>query len=530
MIKKIHGLSCIALILCLSSIVYSQPLVLDFEQGLRLQTERALLKSGTLHSLWPVTIDYNTDTTIYADLRPLKGKFPASLVGRKLFSESLIRVKVPDFNLKIDPLVNFELGNESGRSTWVNTRGLRADGTIGSQVYFHTAFYESQAVFPEFLDSITRSLGVVPGQASYKDFKGKGFDYAFAEGHVTWAASRFFNFRLGHGKNFIGDGYRSLLLSDAAFNYPYFMINTKVWHIQYTNIYSQQMELTKPDGSTSWDPWNKKFSTMHHLSWNVTPWLNFGLFEAIVWQAADSTGYRGFEWNYLNPIIFYRPVEFSLGSPDNALMGGTMRFTIRKKYMIYAQMILDEFKLEHVVEGDGWWANKYGYQLGVKAFDLFNIPNLFVQAEYNQVRPYTYAHNVSLQNYGHYSQPLAHPEGANFREGNFIVSYRKQRLMLDYKLVIATYGADTAGLNYGKDIYKSYDTYVNEFGNEIGQGLKTNLVVHDIKVGWLVNPATNLKLNAGVSIRNQSSDLSGYEGVHVWVGLRSSLFNHYYDW
>ncbi|MDY0103894.1 MAG: hypothetical protein RBS07_13245 [Lentimicrobium sp.] len=509
--------------------LFSQPVMVNFEQGLRLAHEKQLLESGGLHSVWPLVLDYKADTIEYSDLQPLRGKFSSTLVGRKLFSHSLLRVQNPDFNLIVDPLVNFEVGRETStqRNTWVNTRGVRADGTIGHNFSFHTAFYENQAVFPGWIDSITNQLSVVPGQGFIKDFKNKGFDFAFAEGHFVYTPSRYFTFRFGHGKNFVGDGYRSLLLSDAAFNYPYLMINTKVWKLQYTNLYTQFQELSKQGGA--WSPWNKKYSTMHHLSWNVTDWFNVGLFEAIIWQASDSTGQRGFDVNYLNPVIFYRPVEFSLGSPDNALLGGSVRFTIRKKYLLFAQLLLDEFKLEHVRKGDGWWANKHGFQIGGKAFDLFGIPNFYAQAEYNHVRPYTYAHNVSLQNYGHYSQPLAHPAGANFREGVFIASYRYQRWMFDYKAIFRTYGADTSGLNFGSDIYKSYYTYVTEFGNTIGQGQKTQLRQHDIRVSWLVNPATNLQLNAGVTMRSENDDVSDKKTTWLWFGLRSALFNQYYD-
>lgn len=229
-------------------------------------------------------------------------------------------------------------------------------------------------------------------------------------------------------------------------------------------------------------------------------------------------------------MIFYRPVEFSLGSPDNALLGGSLRFTLSQHTILYAQLILDEFKLEHVLIGDGWWANKHGFQTGVKTYDPFGLKNLFLQAEYNHVRPYTYAHNISVQNYGHYNQPLAHPQGANFRELNLLASYRLNRWIFDYKLIACTYGADTSGINFEKDIYKPYLTFVTEFGNKIGQGLKTRLSVHDLKIAWLVNPATNLQLNAGVTIRSEVSDHSDKSDIWWWFGLRSSLFNHYYDW
>lgn len=509
---------------------YTQPVTVPFQYNLRIEYERAMIQQNQpLHAVWPMSVNIDRDTLFYNDLKPFTGRFGRSLVGRKLFSESLIRVDTAGFKLRIDPLVNFEIGHQAdaNRTTWVNSRGFRFDGSIGRDFAFHSAFYESQAVFPTWIDSITRSIRLVPGQAMYKDYMGTGFDYAFAEGHISYSPSKYFNFRFGHGRNFIGDGYRSLLLSDVAFNYPYLMITTKVWNLQYTNLFAQMQDLGVPKGP--WEPWHKKYTTMHYLSWNVTPWFNVGLFEAIVWNSGDTLNHRGFDINYLNPVIFYRPVEFSLGSPDNALMGGSMRFTIARRTVVYAQLMLDEFKLEHVLKGDGWWANKHGFQLGVKTFDPFGMKNLFLQAEYNHVRPYTYAHNESVQNYGHYNQPLAHPQGANFREINLLASYRIDRWMFDYKLVSCTYGADTSGFNFGKDIYKPYLTYVTEFGNKIGQGLKTKLIIQDLKIAWLVNPVTNLQLSTGITMRSQKSTRSEKSDILLWIGLRSSLFNHYYD-
>lgn len=541
------------LLLLIAGHLYSQPVTLPFEQKLRIEYERSLVKEGNAwHPVYPMRIEIGEKDPAYTGLnKSAPGRNNKSFrawLNRKVFYESFFTVDTLGFKLKIDPLVYFEVGDEvslkdgknpaegepgtgfgSGRKTAVNTRGIRVDGSIGKQFAFHTAFFESQAIFPTWTDQQSRILNVVPGQAMYKGFRdSKGFDYAFAEGHVSYSPSKYFNFRFGHGKNFIGDGYRSLLLSDVAFNYPYLAINTRVWNIEYVNIYSQLQDISAPKGGY-WHPWQKKYTTTHYLSWNILPWLNVGLFESIVWQASDSTGSRGFDFNYLNPVIFYRPVEFSLGSPDNALLGGAFRFRIMKSNFIYCQLMLDEFKLEHVLKGDGWWANKHGFQLGVKAFDPFKIPHLFVQAEYNHVRPYTYAHNSPVQNYGHYNQPLAHPQGANFREALVIVNKRYNRWHFEYKGIYSAYGADTAGLSFGHDIYRSYYDYVTEFGNKIGQGLKTTLWQHDLSAGWIVNPSTNLILSAGITIRQLRNELQDKQSAHFWFGLRSSVFNKYYD-
>ncbi len=544
-----------ATLFILVGVAFPQAVTLPFEHKLRIEHERSMINGGKAwHAVYPQRIEIGESDPAYRDLlRGKPGKNTKSFrawLNRKVFYESLIKVDTAGLKLTIDPLVLFEAGRElhigqpvdegapgsqvlealsagDGRKTWVNTRGVRIDGSIGSQVAFHSAFFESQAVFPTWVDKQARALRLVPGQAMYKDFKQTGFDYAYAEGHVSFSPSRYFNFRLGHGKNFIGDGYRSLLLSDVAFNYPYLAINTRVWNIEYVNIFSQLQDISAPRGA--WQPWLKKYTTTHYLSWNVLPWFNVGLFESIVWQASDSTGLRGFDINYLNPVIFYRPVEFSLGSPDNALLGGSMRFTIRKRNIVYFQLMLDEFKLQHVIKGDGWWANKHGFQVGVKSFDPFGLQGLFVQAEYNHVRPYTYAHNMAIQNYAHYNQPLAHPQGANFRELVLLADKRIRRLQFAYKLVYSLYGADTNGLNYGHDLYKPYYSYVTEFNNKIGQGLKTTLVQHDLSAGWIINPATNLSISIGATFNRRFSEAEENNGVHLWFGLRSAVFNRYYD-
>jgi len=141
--------------------------------------------------------------------------------------------------------------------------------------------------------------------------------------------------------------------------------------------------------------------------------LNVGLFEGIIWQGADSTGVRGFEFNYINPIILYRPIEFSLNSPDNAVMGLDFRYRIGKNNHLYGQLILDELLLNEAFSGlrrsitgdstitTGWWANKQGFQIGIKGWNLLWVKDLYYQFEFNWVRPFTYTHVTVEQNYGH---------------------------------------------------------------------------------------------------------------------------------
>ena len=351
----------------------------------------------------------------------------------KFLNDDVISLYRDKFWFAVNPLMNFEFGYEfnESRTRYINTRGFEAKGDIGKGFSFYTSFYENQGSFVNYLDTLIRELEIVPGQGFQREFKSDGFDYAYAEGYIAFNAGEFFDFQLGYDNVFVGDGYRSLLLSDNAFNYPFLKINAKFWHINYMVLYAQMMDINQTWGNNL--GYAKKWTTTHYLSWAASKRFSIGIFETIVWQAQDSTGYRGFDVTYLNPILFLRPVEFSVGSSDNALLGLNLSFIVGKHSTFYGQIIVDEFKLDEIRGGNGWWGNKFGWQLGFKTFDAFRIKNLFLQTEFNWVRPYTFSHGETMKNYGHYNAALAHPMGANFWESVSFVKYNWKRLFLKYR-------------------------------------------------------------------------------------------------
>jgi len=470
----------------------------------------------------------------------------------KVFNENLIILNKEGLQLTIDPVFNFEIGKDIinkdsiNKSKFVNTRGLQVEGSIGNKFSFFTTFYENQATFIGYLDSNIRKTTVVPGQGQVKDFKGSGFDYAWASAYISYTPSKNFNFQFGHGKNFIGDGYRSLLLSDNAFNYPYLKITTNIWRIKYVNLFAQFQDLNAPHSYSL--GYRKKYGAFHYLSYSVNKRLDISLFEAVIWKASDSSGYRGFDVNYLDPIVFYRPVEFSVGSPDNMMLGLNISYKIRRHNVLYGQLMLDEFKIHEVASlsgwekwienkqpfhfgmwGNGWWGNKQAFQLGVKSFDLFNIKNLYFQTEFNYARPYTYSHFESITNYGHYNQALADPLGANFEESISFLKYHYKRFFVEFKYNYAMYGADSAGVDYGQNIFTPYNNHPNEYGNFTLQGIKTTLIYKDLNISYLLNPATNLNISIGVSNRTESTYLAKKHSTFIYFGIRTSLDNFYYD-
>lgn len=440
-----------------------------------------------------------------------------------------------DFNFSINPACNFEYSQDIDDTVngWTNTRGLIIESDITKKVHLFTAFYETQSRFRDYRNDRVKELGqrTIPGQSRAKAFgsDNKADDYAFADAYISYNPDSVFGFQFGHGKHFIGDGYRSLLLSDNAMNYPYFKITTDVWNIKYVNMWSQQYYVDFPHAANSRYP--KKWNVMHYLDWSVTKWLNIGIFETIIWQNEDSLGvYRGFEFNYLNPVIFLRPVEFSVGSPDNVLMGITGKLTLFKNHILYGQLAIDEFKFAEMKARNGWWGNKYALQAGYKTYDIAGIKHLDFQTEVNYVRPFMYSHFTYSQQYGHALQSMAHPRGSNFIESVNFLRYNYKRLFIEAKYLYLIHGQDSAGTNFGNNIFKLYNTRSQEYDNKTGQSAIKNIVQYkDITVSYMVHRPSNTCITAGLSSRNAMSDVLTKQQMFYFVALRSTLQNFYYD-
>lgn len=473
--------------------------------------------------------------------------------GRKLFNESLVAIQGRDYWFTMNPIFDLRMGKSNPSTedyTYTNTRGLQIQGGLGSQINFTTTIFESQGYFADYYNRYANSIrpaggnpAIIPGIGIAKDFKTTQFDFPSADANITYQPSKFFNLQLGYSRNFIGDGYRSLLEGDGASPYPFFKINTTFWKIKYTNTYMWLKDV-RP-GVTVDRTYTTKYMANHYLSWNASKKLNVGFFESVIWTNDNN---RGFDFNFVNPIIFYRSVEFSSSARSgNAVLGMTSKFKWNNSINLYGQFLLDEFSLGDIKEGEKSWRNKFGYQLGAKYYNAFGVKNLYLQAEYNHVRPYVYAHSNAVTNYGHNNQSMGHIWGSNFNELVGIARYNKGRLFAEVKLSAGVRGFDfdtaTNDLNYGSNIYKDYDEKrAAEKGVTIGQGNKANIFIADFQVGYLVNPQTNLKVFGNIMYRSFSpktdvyhlepNPMSVFKETTTWfnVGLRADVFNWYFDY
>jgi hypothetical protein len=473
-------------------------------------------------------------------------KNKSSWWGRKLWNENLVEIQGEDYWFVINPIFDLQVGTASGNkqvNTFINTRAINFSGGLGKQLNFTTTIFESQGRFADYYNRYAESIrpaggnpAIIPGIGIAKDFKTDAYDMPSADANLTFAPAKFIDLQLGYGRNFIGDGYRSIFVGDAVSPYPYFKINTNFWKIKYTNTYMWLKDV-RPEVTLE-RTYATKYMANHYLSLNVTNRWNLGLFESVIWT---DTNNRGFDMHFVNPIIFYRSVEFeSSARTGNAVLGLSSKYKWNNNILLYGQFLLDEFSLGEVKNEKNSWKNKFAYQLGVKYFNAFKVDNLLLQLEFNHIRPYVYSHSEPITNYGHTNQSVGHPWGGNFEELLLIGRYHKGRLYADAKITFGTRGLDfntTAdNNNYGGNIYKDYD--INRpynSGVTVGQGNKTSIFIADLQAGYLVNPMTNMKLFGSFIYRNFNPDQNTatvFNESTTWFsfGIRSDVFNWYFDY
>ena len=451
---------------------------------------------------------------------------------RKLFNEHLVQVSRPEFTAYIDFLPDFSIGQEveNDATTWLNTRGFQIGGTVGKNFSFHTSGFENQGKFANYYRSYIDSQLVVPGQSYDRSFGRKEVkDWSYVSAVVSFRPVKFLNISIGQDKTFIGDGYRSMILSDYASNYPFIRLTGNLGNVQYMTMWAAMQDPSALQ--ISYDVGHrKKGGVFHYLDWNVNDRLSIGFFDAVIWSQTDDAGNkRGFDWSYANPVIFLRPLEAASGSPDNSLLGFTGKYEALRNLTVYGQFLLDEFSAKEFFKANGYHGNKFGFQLGMRGHDAFKLANLSFLAEFNTARPYAYSGRTQILNYGHYNEPLAHPMGANFREILSIWDYAHKRWQFTGQAVYAQYGLDENQNNNGKNIFQSHVVRVGDYGNTITQGLKTDLTFLNGRVAYVINPKTNLRLEAGAILRREKNNVAATNTTMFTFGLRSTFRNIYQD-
>ncbi len=445
---------------------------------------------GRLYEELPSDSIVPRSTQIHTSLKPA--------IRQANFTKNYVRFSaLGDLNYVQQGEPNYKLG-----------LGGEVSAAINDKWYFQVAAIQGVSNLDSIFEPKSYITSPQPNADLYTDIRTR----------VSYTPNHIFNFQVGLDHNFIGEGSRSLFLSDYGKPYPFGLIRARFWRFEYSVLYQFMRERDQ-------NKWEGKFASSHHISFNPTKWLNIGIFESVIFQPKDTLLQRGFDVEYLNPFVFYRPQEYSLGSSDNVLLGMEISAHINDRHTIYSQIILDEFYLSELRAKTGWWANKFGAQLGVKGRFEIGKHHFFYRGEYNFVRPYTYSHISKELNHGNQGYSLAHPYGSNFMEilGELKWNLNKwsAKLFVNY----AVKGEDQDGFSYGGDPYQPYVNRPFEYGHYTGQGNQVNRFNAILSGSYQIMEQGNLQVFMENHFRfatNQSS-----MNYMLVLGIRSQLWNDY---
>jgi hypothetical protein len=519
------NISLVALFTCIPMLLFSQRGLVNMNRAFDFELESNINQSDS---------NFHTAIKPYTISSLRRGDISVEKQSSNFFLNKIIDNSYSKKNgLFIVPIISaFGTAQLENKAEFLTDYGAGAylKGFIGDKFTFNGFYRYVGSNQPSYIDSSLFSQEVIPSVGRATNPGAEILNVNHWEGSLLYDANKYFSFLLGKGKHFWGDGYRSLLLSDNAAAYPYLRIESTFWNVKYVNLYSWHNDFRT--GSN-----RNKFTSSHFLSWNVTKDINLGLFETVVWQGSDTLHNRGFDVSYMNPAIFYRAPEFAMGSSDNSLIGASVKFRIKKKNILYSQVVFDEFYLIEMKAGNKWWANKYGVQVGAKSYDFLGIKNFGVQSEFNLVRPFTYSHQSSLINYGHNNQSLAHSVGANFYELSNFVRYKKGKWYFEAQFNYLEYGEDTSANNYGGDIFNSYidrDVDVNhpdkDYNHTIRQGEKHMVLYNSLKASYLLIKETNLRAFAQFVYRVDKYNSMSESTILFQIGVSSLIWNEYKDY
>ncbi|MBX2931166.1 MAG: hypothetical protein KF781_04360 [Chitinophagaceae bacterium] len=447
---------------------------------------------------------------------------PNSSFNNKKTAFNVVEINQPKFFMAINPAVQVMYGAEtdSKQSTYLMSAGLEARGLIGKKVAFNIYATGNKERTPAYVRAFTQKFHAVPGFANYNVTDSNAVQYFDVRGSVQWTLAKAIDMQLGYDRNFLGNGQRSLFLSDFSGSSLFFKTNLRLWRFNFESLY---MQLNPQFGIVSKSNF-KKYLRINTLSTDITKWLNVGIFDAVVFGRE-----KQFELDYLLPFTFLRAMEQQAGSPDNALMGLNVKANINQQVQVYGQVVLDEFLLGEIKANRGWWANKFGYQLGVKYIDAFKINNLDLQAEINRTRPFTYTHFDSVSNYSHNNMPIAHPLGAGFQEYIVAAKYQPlQKLYLDAKMIYYYQGQDTAGQNMGTNILEDYKIRPTDYGWKVGSGNKATCFYFNANAAYEFRE--NLFIDAGITMRNYKLASGTSNNTVIFnVGFRWNITKRQYE-
>ena len=444
-------------------------------------------------------------------------------VTETLFKKHLFEVKGQNYYLTISPVLDLakgkDLSDTSERKLFQNTRGFYIEGDLFKNFSFSTSLFENQSRFAQYESAYYSSVGelypnasegyttqnaVIPGSGRTKPFKETGFDYAYAIGNIVYKPHRSILLSAGNTSHFIGDGHRSMLLSDNSAPAPFFRSTFQLspkWKFDYLRMRLVNL-LRKPASSSVESYYETKGYSVNYLSYLPNPKLCISFFEGVVWSRGDSILSKKVHPLYYNPI----PLVANLSLSEKeiySIIGLNLSYSLVPKHRFYGQFALGNLDAKQVA-----------YQIGYRGYNYFGWKNFMVQLEYNSVSKNMYSSSNPRLNYSHYNLPLSHSKGSSFQEFILRSNYERKRFYVDIKSIV-----------YLVKDYSSLDLLAVQ---KIVTRETGSIFLQKMELGYRFNKKMNLTIFSSLQFRTEMFSEKQHSN-QIFIGIRTGITNHYND-
>lgn len=442
-----------------------------------------------------------------------------SWTGRKIFEEHFLQVDSPAYSLYADPAVQFSLGKERGYEPllYENTRGIRIRGDLQKKLFFSSEVYETQSVFPTYLEAFADSFEVAPGLIRAKEFKESGRDYSLAYGILAWEPVNRVRLIFGRDKQHFGYGYRSLMLSHNAPASTFFRVDAKykkwVYHFILSSLQNVSLQNVIDVPRSSLGGYQNKYANFLILTYRPVEQLELSIFESMIW-APFSHQYNRLHLKHFNPLPLTRTVYYGLDDPNNTMAGIQLRLSLPMNFMFYSQYVLDEVGS----------IDKSAFQAGLVYKRISDCQFITARVEFNSAGAYTYTNSDPLQSYTHYHHSLAHPLGANFREYLAQLTWNSRRWIAYAMFSFVRGGVDTPYETTGQSMYAdpAFANWQGGFFPMLTSGT-ASMYFADVRLHYVINRASGLHVFAGAVYRKTKSAFSAGQTIDVHGGISTNL-------
>lgn len=155
--------------------------------------------------------------------------------------------------------------------------------------------------------------------------------------------------------------------------------------------------------------YHRRFFAAHRIDWRARNNLYLAVSEVVLYGGSNRT----FEFEYLNPFIFYHGEQQNYKSEANTIVGADFLWFPGKKWKLYGEFMMDDIQFDKGTRAEQEPA-EIGWIIGAAKVDPFGIKGLEIGFENAGITARTYNTLQPDQKFLHHDKPIAHPAGNDF--------------------------------------------------------------------------------------------------------------------